>query len=182
MATRCTQTLAGLPVQCDTSRGGIKTAYISTYPTGETVSGVTAGLTLDSSSTTVTAIDSATTVFYKYNFKPNTGNMTSTLNVDATNGTNYVSTDLVLQFNRMDSQKWVEMKALSLSELLVVVVDCNGKAWVLGVNEAVLASAGTGQTGTQRTDGNYYQITLQANDDSYPMEYVGDLSDLNIHA
>ena len=173
MAT-CSQTLKGLPVQCDTSKGGIKEVYIASMPE----SGVT--LTYDSAETVVTAISGCS--FYKYNFKRNTGSMTSTLNVDAANGTNYVSTDLVLQFNKMETAKRIEMSALSLGELLVVCVDSNNKAWVLGIDEPVSASAGTGQTGQAKSDGNYYQITLQANDDTYPKEYTGDLDNLPMGA
>lgn len=174
----CSQTLAGLPVQCDTSKGGINKVYIAEYP-GIGTSGITSGLTIDSAGT-VSAISTAST-FYEYNFKRNTGSMTSTLNIDAANGTNYVSTDLVLQFNKMDTAKRLEMSALSLGELLVLCVDSNNKVWVLGVNEPVSASAGTGQTGQAKADGNYYQITLQANDDTFPLEYSGEIGDLNIH-
>lgn len=171
----CTQTLKGLPIQCDVSKGGIKMVYIASYPTGGTdASGVTTGLTL--SAGTVTQISGVT--FYPYYFKRNTGSMTSTLNIDSANGTNYVSTDLVLQFNKMETQKRLEMSALSLGELLVVAVDSNNNAWVLGVNEPVSATAGTGQTGQNKSDGNFYQITLQANDDTYPLQYVGEISDL----
>lgn len=176
MAT-CSQTLAGLAVQCDTSKGGINKVYIAEYP-GMGASGITSGVTISADS--VTEISSACT-FYAYNFKRNTGSMTSTLNVDAANGTNYVSTDLVLQFNKMDTVKRIEMSALSLGELFVICVDSNNKAWVLGINEPVSASAGTGQTGQAKADGNYYQITLQANDDTFPLEYTGGINNLTIH-
>lgn len=175
----CSKTLAGLNLSCETSKGGIKEVYIAQYP-GLGDSGYTSGLTV-SSADTVTAISTAVT-FYKYEFRRNTGSLTSTLNVDDANGVNYVSSDLVLQFNKMDAAKRTEIAALSLQDTLVLAVDCNGMVWVLGANEAVMASAGTGQTGTAKTDGNFYQITLQANDDSYPMPYTGALSDLTISA
>ncbi len=169
----CLQTLSGLTLTCESSKGGIKEVYISQYP-GMGASGITSGLTVAASA--VTAISAGT--FYKYEFRRNTGSMTSTLNVDDANGTNYVSTDLVLQFNRMDATKRVEMSALALGEMLVVVVDSNNVAWVLGMNEAVLASAGSGATGTAKGDMNAYQITLQANDDTFPYPYTGAISDL----
>lgn len=172
----CTQNLAGLAMSCETSKGGIKEVYLASYP-GEGESGITSGITV--SAGVVTDIDSAVT-FYHYAFRRNTGSMTSTLNVDDANGTNFVSTDLVLQFNRMDSTKRIEMSALSLGQVIAVVVDSNGTAWVLGLNEAVTASAGTGQTGQNKTDGNFYQLTLQANDDTYPYEYVGGIDKLTV--
>ena len=106
----CSQTLKGLQLSCDTSKGGIKEVYIAKYP-GMGDNGYTSGLTITAD--TVTVIDSGVT-FYKYEFRRNTGSMTSTLNVDDANGTNYVSTDLVLQFNKMETAKRVEMSALSL--------------------------------------------------------------------
>jgi hypothetical protein len=174
----CSQTLKGLQLTCDTSKGGIKEVYIAKFP-GVSSAGTADGLTI--SAGTVTAVDSGVT-FYQYEFRRNTGSMTSTLNVDDANGTNYVSTDLVLQFNKMETVKRVEMSALSLQECLVIVVDSNNIAWVLGVNEAVTASAGSGQTGQAKNEGNFYQLTLQANDDTYPLEYTGAISDLNIYA
>ena len=174
----CSQTLKGLQLTCDTSKGGIKEVYIAKFP-GVSSAGTADGLTI--STGTVTAVDSGVT-FYQYEFRRNTGSMTSTLNVDDANGTNYVSTDLVLQFNKMETVKRVEMSALSLQECLVIVVDSNNIAWVLGVNEAVTASAGSGQTGQAKGDGNFYQLTLQANDDTYPLEYTGAIGDLNVYA
>ena len=176
----CSQTLNGLQLTCDSSKGGIKEVYIAKFPGYQTdASGNTYASGLTISGDAVTAIASGVT-FYKYEFRRNTGSMTSTLNVDDANGTNYVSTDLVLQFNKMETAKRVEMSALSLQECLVVVVDSNNKNWVLGMNEPVLASAGTGQTGTAKGDGNFYQLTLQANDDTYPFEYSGDIADLTV--
>lgn len=150
--------LAGICGSCDASKGGIVEVLISKYvEDAATVSG-----------DVVTAIASGAT-WYRYSFKKNTGSMTSTLNVDDANGINYVSTDLVLQFNKMDTAKRLEMKALSLDDLMVIVKDANGMRWFLGKDEPVSASAGTGQTGQARSDGNFYQITLQANDDSFPL-------------
>lgn len=176
----CSQTLKGLELSCDTSKGGIKEVYIAKFPGMNTAGTEAEGLTFDSGKTVVTAIDSGVT-FYKYEFRRNTGSMTSTLNVDDANGTNYVSTDLVLQFNKMETVKRIEMSALSLQECLVVVVDSNNLAWVLGVNEAVTASAGAGQTGQAKGDGNFYQLTMQANDDTYPLEYTGGISALSVY-
>ena len=162
----CSQTLSGITLSCDTSKGGIIEVYIVTW---NELSGGTSAYGV--SGNVVTAITLTTSATWKkYEFKKNTGSMTSTLNVDDANGVNYVSTDLVLQFNRMETSKRIEMAALSVSDLAVVCRDANNKYWLLGYNEPVSATAGTGQTGTARTDGNFYQITLQANDDSYPME------------
>lgn len=175
--------LTGLTLTCDSNKGGIKTVLIANYD--EAAANALAALVEGESGATDIAVSAITAqtglTWYRYDFKRNTGSMTSTLNVDEAAGTNYVTTEVVLQFNRMETTKRIEMRALSLNELSVIVVDSNNKAWFLGLNEPVVASAGTGQTGTAKADGNYYQITLQANDDTYPFEVNGDISNLPVN-
>ena len=96
--------------------------------------------------------------------------LAETFNVDAANGTNYVSTDLVLQFNRMETTKRVEMTALAQGELCAIVEDMNGKFWYLGKDEPVSATAGDGNTGSARSDGNRYTLTLQDVSATWPLE------------
>lgn len=155
----CTVSLSGLSMDCNTNVGGIRAAYITSYADG----------IFTESSGTITAIDSSVT-WYQYSFKKDTGNFTSTLNVDAANGVNYVSSEINLVFARMETAKRIEMKALSLGELAVIIKDSNNKYWAFGVEESVVASAGTGETGTARGDANQYTITLLDNASSFPME------------
>lgn len=154
----CNQTLAGLARDCATSQGGIVTVWMSNYD----------GITVTLSGDTVTAIEGGE--WKQYHFKKGTGSMTSTLNVDAANGVNYVSTDLVLSFLRMETTKRIEMSALAVNELAIIVKDANGKYWLMGFNEPVTATAGSGETGTARGDGNRYSITLQDTSETFPYE------------
>lgn len=108
--------------------------------------------------------------FKKYTFARNTGSMTSTYTIDQASGVKYVTTDLVLQFNRMETTKRVEITALSVNDLVAIVKDANGVYWYLGYDEPVNASAGDGQTGTARGDANRYSITLQDISKEMPME------------
>ena len=158
----CSQTLNGLARDCETSKGGIIEAYIANFDDVESVT------VSEDMITAITMADSAK--FKKYVFKRNTGNYASTLNVDPANGVNFVSTDIVFQFTKMETAKRVEIAALSVGELAVIVKDANGKYWYFGKDEAVSASAGSGQTGTARTDGNMYSITLQDNSETWPYE------------
>ncbi len=159
----CTVTLSGLSMDCNTNVGGIRAAYITSFDEG----------IFTSASGAVTGVSSAAT-WYQYNFKKDTGNFTSTLNVDAANGVNYVSTEINLAFARMETAKRVEMAALALGELAVIIKDSNGKYWAFGVEESVVASAGSGETGTARGDANQYTITLVDNASSFPMELTDD--------
>lgn len=110
--------------------------------------------------------------FKKYLFNPQTGSMTSTYNIDAANNVNFVSTDLVLQFGKMETTKRIEISALALADLAVIVKDANGTYFYLGKDNPVRATAGDGQTGTARTDGNRYSITLQDNSPEMPYEVL----------
>ena len=160
----CSQVLNGIAADCQTNVGGVREVYIANY-------GDVSDVTLDETSNmikTITMADSAK--FKKYAFKKNTSSMTSTLNVDPANGINFVQTDLSLVFAKQETVKRMEIAKLSLGELRVIVLDANGKYWFLGKEEFVSATAGTAETGTNRTDGNKYSITLTDYSASYPYE------------
>ena len=160
----CTQILSGLAKDCAGNIGGIRAVYLANF---DDVTGVTV---TDGKVSAITMAASAK--FKKYNFKPGTGSMSSTLNRDLAAGTNYVSTDLLLQFNRMETAKRVEMNALSQGELIAIVKDNNNVFWLLGREEPLNATAGDGQTGTARSDGNRYTLTLQDTSETWPFEIL----------
>ena len=162
----CTQTLSGLTRDCSANMGGIVEALIANF---DDVTGVTI---TDNQITAIAMASSAK--FKRYAFAKNTGNLTSTYNIDPASGIRYVTSELLLQFNRMQTQARVEITALALGDLVSIVKDANGKYWYLGKDEPVNASAGDGQTGTARGDANRYTITLQ--DQSKEMPYEVDPS------
>lgn len=160
----CTQTLSGIASACEFNRGGIIEVYIANFADVEPVS-------IDEESNMIKTITMKETAKFKtYSFKQNTGSMTSTLNVDPANGINFVQTDLSLVFAKQDTAKRIEMAALSVGELAVIVKDSNGKYWYLGSEEFVSATAGGATTGTARTDGNNYTLTLTDYSNTYPIE------------
>ena len=160
----CNQILNGLVRDCQPSMGGIVEAhainreYIEEITAAE---GVVSQITLTEGEK-----------FKSYYFNRNTGSMTSNYTLDPATGVRYVTTDLVLQFNRMETAKRVEVTALAQNELALIVKDANGKYWLLGKDEPVMATAGEGVTGTARGDRNGYGITLQ--DTSLEMPYEVD--------
>ena len=160
----CNQTLNGLARDCQPSMGGIVEALAinKEYIKQIDVEGdIVKTITLEASEK-----------FKAFHFARNTGSMTSTYTLDPATGVRYVTTDLVLQFNRMETAKRVEMTALAQNELALIVKDANGKYWLLGKDEPVMATAGEGVTGTARSDRNGYSITLQ--DTSLEMPYEVD--------
>lgn len=157
-------TLAGINLDCLNSLGGIKKVWMAQYSDVEAVA-------LDESSEMIKTITLASTKNWAgYEFRKGTGSMTSTLNVDETTGTNYVTTELSLVFTRMDTQKRIEVAGMAIGQLAVVVLDSNGKYWFLGKDDYVSSSAGTGQTGQAKTDSNSYNITLSTDSETFPYE------------
>lgn len=158
----CNKTLAGISLDCESSLGGIKRVFIANY--GDVVSAQTSG-------DVITGITmSGDTKFKPYEFRKQTGSMTSTLNVDETAGINYVSTELNLVFTKMETAKRIEIAALAKGQLAVIVEDSNGLYWYLGEDDYVSASAGSANTGQNKGDSNNYSITLKDESDSFPKE------------
>lgn len=158
----CSQTLAGIASDCSTSIGGIVGLWIANHDDVETKT-VTDEI--------ITEIGMAeTSKFKRYALKRGTGSMTSTRTIDAANGTNFVSTALSLVFLRMETSKRIEMEALSRGDFAAIVKDANGKYWFLGYDQPLIATEGTGNTGTASSDGNNYQITLTDEAQAYPYE------------
>ena len=157
----CTQTLSGLAKDCAANMGGISEVLIAL---ADDVTAITI------SESIISAITMASgKKFKRYHFGKNTGGLTSTYTIDPASGVKYVSSDLLLQFNRMQTTARVEISALALADLVVIVKDSNGKYWYLGKDEPVNASAGDGQTGSAKSDANRYTITLH--DESLEMPY-----------
>lgn len=163
MATNCLQVLSGITNDCSSSIGGVKEVYIANYEDVNTVTvgedGIISAITMNKEAK-----------FHTYQFRKQTGSMTSTLNVDATAGTNYVSTVLSLVFTKMETAKRIEVAALAVGQLAVIVRDSNNKLWYLGYNDYVSATNGSGNTGTAKGDSNNYTVELTDESDSFPYE------------
>lgn len=168
----CNQTLAGITLDCTNSLGGIRRVFIANY--GD-VTSVTVG------EDDVIGVENITmsgdAKFKTYQFRKQTGSMTSTLTVDETAGINYVSTELSLVFTKMETPKRIEMAAIAIGQLAVIVEDSNGKYWYLGYDDYVSASAGGANTGTAKGDQNAYTLTLKDESTTYPYEITKEAVD-----
>ena len=157
----CSVTLKGIQKDCKHNIGGVRKIWIAAYTKGTT--------TVDSGK--INAISNVAD-FKGYEFTKNTASMTSTLNKDLTNGTSYVNTEVIVQFNRMETEKRLEVETLSIGDLQIIVLDNNGIYWFLGNDAPVEASAGTAQTGTAKSDGNFYNLTFTDESFEYPYEIL----------
>lgn len=165
----CNQALTAILKDCSPSMGGISEALFANKEDVKEVlltEDIISAITMESGKK-----------FVRFQFPRNTGSMSSNYTIDQTTGVKFVTTDLVLVFNRMDTQKRVAIKALAENDLVGLVKDANGKWWYLGYDEPLNATAGDGLTGTARADRNGYSVTLQDNSHQMPYEVSPEIVD-----
>lgn len=164
----CTQTISGLGRDCSQNMGGLKKVYIAPYDDAKTIAITTGAIS------TYTAGGGASN-YMAFNFRAGAASMTSTSTIDAVSGTTMVSTQLVMNFGRMEATKRTEIQALLQGQVQVIAVDNNGIAWLLGGGSPVLAvGSQNGQTGAAKTDANQYTITLQNDEAFLPYPFKDD--------
>lgn len=161
----CTQTLSGLTRDCASSVGGIIEVLIAN---ADDVSSIT--ITSDK----VTGISMAASAkFHRYAIRRGNGSLTSTFTVDDTSGNKFVTSEVLMQFNRMETQKRIEIMALAQADTIAIVKDANGLYWLVGDQDHPLGiSAGEGPTGAAISDRNYYGITLATQAPALPLEIL----------
>ena len=160
----CTQTLAGISLDCLGNNGGIRAVWLANHQNVGTLT-VTSGAI-----TAITMLNSEK--FKKYEFPRNTSSMSSNYAVNAENGTSYVETDLLMTFTRMDTSKRLEIVAIAQGLLAAIVEDNNGNKWYLGYDYPVTLGAGDGLTGTARGDRNGYSVTLHDESQQLPLPFT----------
>lgn len=156
--------LSGIALGCKDNLGGLKEVYIAK---SADVTAVTLN-TEESQIATITMKESAK--FRTYKFRKGTASMTSTASSDEAIGNFSVTTELGLQFSKMETSKRLEIMALCLEDVVVIAQDFNGRYWYLGFDFPVSATAATGVTGTAATDLNGYTITLSDTSAEFPFE------------
>lgn len=162
-------TLSGIAIPCKDNMGGIKEVYIAksadvTAKTLNTEASQIATITMESDAK-----------FKTYKFRKGTANMTSTASSDEAIGNFSVTTELALQFSKMETSKRLEIMAMCLEDVEVIVLDFNGRYWYLGYDYPVTVTAATAQTGTAATDLNGYNVTLSDTSAEFPFEVPADI-------
>lgn len=156
--------LTGIALPCKDNMGGIKEVYITTATDVKKVELTEAG-------DAIMSIEMVAGKQWKtYKFRKGTANMTSTASSDETIGNFSVTTELALQFSKMETQKRLEIMSMCLEDVVVIVRDFNGLYWYLGYDFPVTVTAATAQTGTAATDLNGYNITLSDTSAELPFE------------
>ena len=166
-------TLKGIVRDCNPNMGGIQKVWMILK---SDITDLKVGI--DETSSTDPDVELITTLTVAegegkvnaFNFRKGAASMTSNLQKDDTNGSYFWLTDLVMNFQRMETNKRAAIMALTLAEACAIVQDANGIYWFLGLDEYLGATAGTAETGTAKTDANKYSITLQDSSLQLPYE------------
>lgn len=161
--------LSGIAMGCKDVMGGIKEVYI--IKTADVTSKKLN--TEESQIATITLAEGSK--FKTYKFRKGTASMTSTAASDEAIGNFSVTSELALQFSKMETSKRLEIMALCLEDVEAIVLDWNGKYWYLGYEFPVSATAATAQTGTAATDLNGYNVTLTDTASEFPYEVPADV-------
>ena len=156
----CTSyTLSGLNAGCKDSVGGVAKIWLADKSAVQ--------WTIDSSAHTIKP--DATSSFKVYNLRRGAASMTSTLTVNDNAGS-YFTTEVAIQFLKMETSKRLEVMAMLMGQTTGVVKDNNGKYWAVGINNPLEGTAGTGETGTASSDANQYSVTISVDDAELPYE------------
>lgn len=156
----CSQTLNGIPFDCEKSKGGIQTIWIANY---DDVTEVKVGE--DGVVTSLTMTNSAK--FKPYYFRKETGSLTSTWTIDESKGVGYCTNEVSLVFTKQDTAKRLELNALAQNRLACIVKDSNGVYTYLGSEDYVSMSSGSHTTGTAKGDNNSYSVVLKDETSGY---------------
>lgn len=135
-------------LDCRDSLGGTDIAYFIEFDNVATVT-ITAGV--------ITALTKVTAKkFWKYKFPKETAHYKETFAGDEKNGSGFWNQELSIVLNKMQTSTRNELILLSKNRLMIVVVDANGKAWLMGLTGAALMHAAESGTGQSRGDRNGY--------------------------
>lgn len=138
-----------ITIDCRDSVGGIKELKLRKHPS-------TSDITLTSANV-VSSI--GTSGWFKYEFRPETASFTETETENDVNGTVFYEPNLSVMIHKLTTTLRNEFRILTQSRLDVVVLDRNGKYWLLGWNNG-LTKSGSAATGQGMGDMNGYTLTL----------------------
>ena len=144
----------GYALGCRDSVGGIKTIFVQTLNATGSVNTNGSGLVTGFTPSSVSGS------WFEYDLTKATSSMTETLNASTENGTLFYTPEVTFTINKLQTSVRNELRLLARNRLLVIVLDNNGRYWLLGAANGLEASAGTAGTGTAFGDRSGYEMTL----------------------
>ena len=117
---------------------------------------------------------------YKYDLKGDSS-FEQAVNVSRATGTTFYEQTLTLTLTKLSKEDNKQLKLLAYGRPQVVVVDYNGNAFLMGLENGADASAGTISTGTAMGDLSGYTMTLVAQE-KLPANFISGATDANPYA
>lgn len=157
MACGCNSLTGGIAKSCELSSGGLRKVYITDLCNINS-------LVLASPSGKISAINMASaTGFYEFSFPKNSSGYTEELTSEEIAGSQFYTQTLTLVINRREKVKGDTIQLLAaFKRLAIIVLDSNGKFWLLGNDEGMTLSGNTGGSGLAKPDANNYTLTFTA--------------------
>ena len=168
----------GFTLGCRDNTGGVRALWIlgttgTTEPSLDVV-------THDVTSEIITALE-GDGIFYKFELTKQTSTLTETINASLENGTIFYQADLTAVFHKLEQDKRNQIKLLSQSpDLKIVVEDQNGSQFLVGEVNGATLTAGSGSTGTAFGDRNGYELTFTAMEPAPMSELQGGLAGITL--
>lgn len=157
----CCQALTGITRDCENNVGGIRRAW------GACFDDVTQPTPVGEQITTIPE----PSAWKLYEFRKQTGSVTTTITNDDANGTSFYESAIVLQFAKQETSKRIEIMAIASGDTAWIIEDNNGLFWYFGYDFPVtISDGGTAETGTALADFNGYNITLDDMGRQLPFE------------
>tara|TARA_R110000803_G_scaffold67293_1_gene128985 strand:+ start:270 stop:815 length:546 start_codon:yes stop_codon:yes gene_type:complete len=159
---------SGFSLGCRDNAGGIKNIYILSGSI-DSIVGSDNGL--------ITSIVGAGE-FFKFELNKQSGDLTETINSSIENGTVFYDQIINAPFHKLQSSTRNQVKVLAQAPQLKIIVETNngvedsvGVNFLVGQNNGMTLSGGSGQTGTGFGDLNGYTLTFNGQE-PLPMSEV----------
>lgn len=154
---------SGIHIRLQDSVGGVNKIFVTELANKASIT---------SASGTITAFTlSAGKKFWTYELMKETASLTENIVTSDTNGTVFYEQDLTFTIRKMQASLSQEIKLLAQNRLMVIVLDRNGKYFLIGQNNGLEMQASSGATGTAFGDMNGYTLAFKGKEES-PMNEV----------
>lgn len=144
----CAITLKGLDFGCRDNVGGLKNVWMADW------SAAKPSLTAEGAYTATAG------AFKIYKIRTGNSSLTTTVNVDVSNGTTYCQNDINIILTKLSEEYSKEAGELIKGNLAIIVEDRNGNYFGMGLDNPATLSAGTVQSGQAMSDLSGYNLTF----------------------
>tara|TARA_R110002050_G_scaffold32264_3_gene83119 strand:+ start:3516 stop:4043 length:528 start_codon:yes stop_codon:yes gene_type:complete len=151
----CNTTLTSIIKGCENNAGGLKKVYIAP------LASITEITSLEGTVSNIEMEEGSN--YVEYDFNKDSANYIEEAGIDLVNGSTFFTTTLSLNIKRREVAKRnsIALLAGGQIDLSIIVLDSNGKYWLIGETGANLTGLGEG-SGSVKADGSKYSLTFVA--------------------